>query len=84
MSKYSAELLAGRRHSIDVQAYPEDVLRRIKQATPEELESPLPDRWLQQHSQARMHQRVEESHAVAHRKRIRRARRRALAARQLR
>ena len=73
-------MMTCKRHAIDVQAYLVDVLRRIKQATPEELESLLPDRWIEQHPQARVRQRVKESHAAAHRKRTRRARRRAMAA----
>ena len=46
-----------------------------------ELESLLPDRWIEKNPQARVRQRVKESHAAAHRKRTRRARRRAMAAR---
>lgn len=69
-------MMTCKRHAIDVQAYLVDVLRRIKQATPEDLESLLPDRWIEQHPQARVRQRVNESHAAAHRKRTRRARRR--------
>jgi len=74
-------MMTCKRHAIDVQAYLVDVLQQIKQATPEQLESLLPDRWIEQHPQARVRQRVQESHAAAHRKRTRRARRRALAAR---
>lgn len=73
-------MMTCKRHSIDVQAYLEDVLRRIQHATPEVLESLLPDRWIQDHPEARVRQRVQESHAAAYRKRTRRARRRALAA----
>jgi len=65
-----------KRHSIDVQAYLTDVFRRIRTATPAELESLLPDRWIQAHPEARVVQRVQESHAAAARKRQRRARRR--------
>lgn len=65
-----------KRHSIDVQAYLVDVFRRIRTATPAELESLLPDRWIQAHPEARVVQRVQESHAAATRKRQRRARRR--------
>ena len=36
-----------KRHCIDVQAYLPDVFRRIRTATPAELESLLPDRWIQ-------------------------------------
>jgi hypothetical protein len=63
------------RHNIDVQAYLLDVFRRIRTATPDELESLLPDRWIQDHPEARVVQRVQESHAAAARKRQRRARR---------
>ena len=66
-----------KRHCIDVQAYLLDVFRRIKQASPAELESLLPDRWSAEHPEARMRQRVQESHAAAARKRRRRAHRRA-------
>ena len=65
-----------KRHNIDVQAYLLDVFRRIHTATPAELESLLPDRWIQGHPEARVAQRVQESHAAAARKRQRRARRR--------
>jgi transposase len=65
-----------KRHNIDVQAYLLDVFRRIRTATPAELESLLPDRWIQDHPEARVAQRVQESHAAAARKRQRRARRR--------
>ena len=74
-------MMTCKRHSIDVHAYLVDVLRRIKQVTPGQLESLLPDRWIEQHPKARVRQRVQESHAAAHRKRTRRAARRALAAR---
>ncbi len=65
-----------KRHSIDVQAYLTDVFRRIRTATPAELESLLPDRWIQTHPEARLVQRVQESQAAAARKRQRRAQRR--------
>ena len=65
-----------KRHSIDVQAYLLDVFRRIRTATPADLESLLPDRWLQAHTEARVTQRVQESHAAAARKRQRRVQRR--------
>ena len=73
-------MMTCKRHAIDVQAYLLDVLQHIKQATPEQLESLLPDRWIEQHPEARVRQRVRESQAAAQRKRTRRARRRALAA----
>jgi transposase len=65
-----------KRHCIDVQAYLLDVFRRIRTATPADLESLLPDRWIQDHPEARVRQRVQESHAAATRKRQRRAQRR--------
>lgn len=70
-----------KRHAIDVQAYLTDVFRRIRRATPAELESLLPDRWIEAHPEARVLQRVQESHAAAARKRQRRAQRRLLAVR---
>jgi len=69
-----------KRHCIDVQAYLEDVFRRIRHATATELESLLPDRWIQEHPEARVLQRVQESQAAAARKRQRRAQRRAAVA----
>ena len=66
-----------KRHCIDVHAYLRDVFRRLRQTTPAELEALLPDRWIQEHPEARVQQRVQESHAAAARKRLRRARRRA-------
>jgi transposase len=68
-----------RRHSIDAEAYLRDVFQRIRTATPVELESLLPDRWIENHPEARLVQRVRESHAAATRKRLRRAQRRLLA-----
>jgi transposase len=67
-----------KRHHIDVYAYLLDVFRHIGKATSAELEGLLPDRWIQAHPEARVRQRVQESHAAAHRKRRRRARRRAV------
>lgn len=66
-----------KRHHIDVYAYLLDVLPRLRAATPADREALLPDRWIQEHPQARVQQRVQESHAAACRKRLRRARRRA-------
>ena len=65
-----------RRHSIDPYAYLMDVMTRIGQVSPDDLESLLPDRWIQSHPEARLTQRVAESHAARHRKRTRRAERR--------
>lgn len=70
-----------RRHCIDPHAYLVDVLTRIRQMGPEDLESLLPDRWIHSHPHARLTERAAESHAAKHRKRTRRAeRRRAMAA----
>jgi transposase len=65
-----------RRHCIDPHAYLLDVLTRIQQIGPEDLESLLPDRWIQSHPEARLTQRAAESYAARHRKRTRRAERR--------
>ncbi|MCH5374248.1 MAG: IS66 family transposase [Planctomycetes bacterium] len=65
-----------RRHCIDPHAYLLDVLTRIRDIEPEDLESLLPDRWIESHPEARLTQRVAESHAAKHRKRSRRAERR--------
>ncbi len=61
-----------KRQCIDVQAYLLDVFRRIRTATPAELESLLADRWIKDHPEARVRQRVQESRAAAARKRQRR------------
>ena len=65
-----------RRHCIDPHAYLLDVLTRLQQLGPEDLESLLPDRWIRSHPEARLTQRAAESHAAKHRKRMRRAERR--------
>jgi transposase len=65
-----------RRHCMDPHAYLLDVLTRIQQRGPVDLESLLPDRWIQSHPEARLTQRAAESHAAKHRKRTRRAERR--------
>jgi hypothetical protein len=54
-----------------------EAFERFLEASPAELESLLPDRWIQEHPEARMRQRLLESHAAAERKRRRRAQRRA-------
>lgn len=74
-------VMSCRRHCLDPQAYLTDVIRRIKDTTPDELDSLLPDRWLAAHPEARLEQRVRESHAAADRKRTRRVARRAAVAR---
>ena len=74
---YYTLTMSCKRHQIDVYAYMLDVLKRIRGATPAELEQLLPDRWIHEHPHARLQQRVQESQAAAQRKRCRRARRRA-------
>ena len=69
-------IMSCKRHCIDPQAYLLDVMNRIKTATPDELESLLPDRWIKSHPEAYIQQRAQESHAAAYRKRTRRALRR--------
>ncbi len=69
-------IMSCKRHCIDPLAYLNDVLDRIKTAGPDELEAMLPDRWIESHPDARMKERVQESHAAADRKRVRRAIRR--------
>jgi transposase len=70
-------IMSCKRHCIDPYAYLVDVMARIKQARPDDLESLLPDRWLQTHPGAYVEQRVIESQAAANRKRMRRLMRRA-------
>lgn len=65
-----------RRHNIDVVAYLIDVLRRIRKTPTSQLAELLPDRWIEAHAEARVMQRVRESHAAATRKRERRQQRR--------
>lgn len=65
-----------RRHCIDVVAYLTDVLRCIRQTPADQLQELLPDRWIEAHPEARVTQRVRESHAAATRKRERRQKRR--------
>ena len=69
-------MMSCKRHCIDPQAYLVDVMRRIKHASRDELESLLPDRWIEEHPESRLEERARESHAAAHRKRTRRAARR--------
>jgi hypothetical protein len=70
-------IMSCKRHCIDPYAYLLDVMGRIKDAGPEELESLLPDRWIRSHPEAYIEQRAIESHAAKHRKRMRRIERRA-------
>jgi hypothetical protein len=70
-------MMSCKRHHTDPYAYLLDVMPRIKTASSEELDALLPDVWLKSHPEAYIEQRALESHAAAHRKRTRRARRRA-------
>jgi transposase len=65
-----------RRHSIDVYTYLVDVLPRLANGPPQQLDELLPHRWIESHPEARVQERVEESYATARRKRVRRAERR--------
>lgn len=74
-------IMSCKRHRVDPYAYLTNVMARIKQAGPDELESLLPDRWIKTHPEAYLEHRASASHVAAHRKRMRRiARRRQLAA----
>lgn len=75
-------MMSCKRHCIDPYAYLLDVMIRIKTANADELEALLPDRWIQSHPEAFIQQRAQESHAAAHRKRVRRRARRAKLAKQ--
>ena len=69
-------VMSCKRHNIDPYAYLVDVMRRVKTAEADDLDALLPDQWLKSHPEAYVEQRAQESHAAAHRKRTRRARRR--------
>jgi hypothetical protein len=71
-------VMSCKRHAIDPYAYLVGVMDRIKNSTPIELESLLPDRWIASHPEAYVEQRATESHDAAQRKRTRRAARRAM------
>ena len=71
-----------KRHHVDPYAYLCDVLDRLQATSEGDFESLMPHRWIESHPEARMVERIQESHAAAFRKRTRRAlRRRAIAAR---
>ena len=70
-------MMSCKRHHVDPYLYLCDILPQLGNATPEQLESFLPDKWIESHPEARIHQRAIESHAAAYRKRMRRLRRRA-------
>ena len=61
------------RHRVDPYAYLCDVYRRLPSIRESELESLLPDRWIQEHPEHRIQQRVAEAAQRAERKRLRRA-----------
>ena len=64
------------RHRIDPFAYLQDVYARLPTTPPDELPSLLPDRWIQEHPQHLIQERVQEALDRAQRARERRAERR--------
>jgi transposase len=64
------------RHHIDPFAYLQDVYARLPTTSPAELPLLLPDRWIEDHPQHRLQQRVQEALDRAQRARERRAERR--------
>lgn len=64
------------RHRIDPYAYLRDVYTRWPSLRESEWETLLPDRWIQQHPQHRIQERVAEAYERAERKRQRRVQRR--------
>ena len=68
------------RHRIDPFAYLQDVYARLPTTPPDELPSLLPDRWIQDHPQHLIQERVQEALDRAQRARERRAERRRAAA----
>jgi len=64
------------RHRIDPFAYLQDVYARLPTTSPEELPALLPDRWIKEHPQHIIQQRVQEAIDRARRTRERRAARR--------
>ena len=65
-----------KRHNIDPFAYLRDVYTRLPTMADWELESLLPDRWIQEHPEHRIQERVGEAQQRAGRKRAKRAARR--------
>jgi transposase len=65
-----------KRHNIDPFAYLRDVYTRLPTMADSELESLLPDRWIQEHPEHRIQERVGEAQHRARRKRSKRAARR--------
>ena len=66
------------RHCVDPFAYLRDVYTRLPTMPASELESLLPDRWIAEHPEHRIQERVDESRQRARRTRARRASRRRL------
>ena len=64
------------RHRIDPYAYLRDVYQRLPGMSRSELETLLPDRWIQEHPEHLIQARVDEAQQRAERKRQRRAERR--------
>jgi transposase len=73
---------SARRNCVDVLAYLTDVLRKLPALAPGDaagLDALLPDHWLASHPEHRLIERERESLVARHRRRVRRAARRALA-----
>lgn len=68
------------RHRIDPLAYLQDIYTRLPTTPPDELASLLPDRWIQDHPEHLIQERVQEALDRAQRARERRAERRRAAA----
>ena len=66
------------RHHIDPFAYLQDVYARLPTTSPEELPLLLPDRWIKEHPEHLIQERVDESRQRARRTRACRAQRRRL------
>jgi transposase len=64
------------RHRVDPYAYLCDVYQRLPTMRESELETLLPDRWIQEHPEHRIQERVDEARERARRTRARRAARR--------
>jgi transposase len=64
------------RHRVDPYAYLRDVITRMPRMSPSELDALLPDRWIEDHPEYLIQERVNESVQRAERQRRRRAERR--------
>jgi hypothetical protein len=70
------------RHRVDPFAYLRDIYTRLPTTSDSKLESLLPDRWIREHPEHLIEERVEEAQRRAHRTRVRRAERRLVRAKQ--